>query len=1020
MKPSALFVLPLLLGISGLSSGAQAQTARALPPAGPHRPASVPPNYVITPFGYFHPSCVLQLKKGEYITRDRMVHHADGSEDQVSSCKYPHFSPSGSVGVADPTGSPQNSPAFYHSWVENSNVATNTAYGKEFSTFTVPPVPLIDDQQTIFLFPGFETTTDLQSILQPVLGYNNGQWTIASWNCCLSGTADESSPVNVAAGDTIVGTTQMTCSAGTTSCGAWDITTEDQTTNKSTELPNTPNDGQTFNWAFGGVLEVYNLSQCLDYPPNASLTMNSQIYDSDFNLVSAPGWVDAINLPSNWQPQCDYAVTANGAQTTLNYGTTSPSFGLGITPSAGVAVNQGGTSSGSISITGINGFTGAVNLSLSSPPEGITAALKQGASANSYTLALDADNSAALTGSNQPATITITASASGVATQTFPVNVLVNPPQEGGLGTPVDLANAYNVYGIYSDSSGFPNGNPADSLDGNGDSYSANQLDPSDQTPISLNWQGVKFSLGPSNQQDAVYGSGANPIALPAGKFSTLTILATGVNGGQNSQAVVVTYSDNTSQTFTQTFDDWSASSSCISTNPCAPGETAVVTLPYADSAFSNQTRLNNLYYLYGYSFPLDASKTVSSLTLPNNRNVVLLAATLTSLSTPTVKVTPASMNVTSAQTLAVQVNVSGTSGGATPSGSVVLTSGSYASATTPLSAGTAAFTIPAGSLAAGSDTLTATYTPDTNSSLLYGVATGTTQITVAAVPSFTLSASPTAISVPEGGSATSTINITAVDGFSGAVTLAAEGLPSGVSASFADGSTSGTQVLTIAADTSAAVSSGPVNITVTGTSGTLSAATNVALTITATPAFAGSAGETTSLSVVPGATSGNTGTVAVVGTNGFTGTVSLTCAVTTTMTGASDMPSCSLNPSSISISGTAPQNATLTVTTTAATSAANQGGMPWRLPAGAVLAVMIFCILPARRNWPASAVILLALISLGVMGCGGGSGSGGGGGGNGGGTGSTGTTAGSYTVTVTGTSGSLSVVVDTVGLTVQ
>jgi hypothetical protein len=35
------------------------------PPAGPNRPANVPDGYVITPVGYFHPSCVQSLAKGE-------------------------------------------------------------------------------------------------------------------------------------------------------------------------------------------------------------------------------------------------------------------------------------------------------------------------------------------------------------------------------------------------------------------------------------------------------------------------------------------------------------------------------------------------------------------------------------------------------------------------------------------------------------------------------------------------------------------------------------------------------------------------------------------------------------------------------------------------------------------------------------------------------------------------------------------------------------------------------------------
>src|ERR1017187_4361862 len=38
-------------------------TARAQAPAGPNLPPGVPDGYVITPSGYFHPSCVRQLDR---------------------------------------------------------------------------------------------------------------------------------------------------------------------------------------------------------------------------------------------------------------------------------------------------------------------------------------------------------------------------------------------------------------------------------------------------------------------------------------------------------------------------------------------------------------------------------------------------------------------------------------------------------------------------------------------------------------------------------------------------------------------------------------------------------------------------------------------------------------------------------------------------------------------------------------------------------------------------------------------
>ena len=63
----------------------------------------------------------------------------------------------------------------------------------------------------------------------------------------------------------------MTCGAGTKTCSSWDIVTYDVSNGNFSELLGTSNFGQTFNWAFGGVLEVYNIVQCGDYPHPTTL-----------------------------------------------------------------------------------------------------------------------------------------------------------------------------------------------------------------------------------------------------------------------------------------------------------------------------------------------------------------------------------------------------------------------------------------------------------------------------------------------------------------------------------------------------------------------------------------------------------------------------------------------------------------------------------------------------------------------------------------------------------------------------
>jgi uncharacterized repeat protein (TIGR02543 family) len=186
------------------------------------------------------------------------------------------------------------------------------------------------------------------SILQPVLGWNSDfrrAWGIASWNCCPNGTANESTPVHANAGDLIVGTVKSTCARGTLSCPAWKITTQDYTTGGSTTLNNTPNEGQTFNWAFGGVLEVYSVVRCSDYPPNNYITFNPTLYDNDFNLINNPGW-GLNDWSAGLSPQCNYGGQTLPGEVLLAFGSfnlTVSTNGSGSITSADGLINCSGT-----------------------------------------------------------------------------------------------------------------------------------------------------------------------------------------------------------------------------------------------------------------------------------------------------------------------------------------------------------------------------------------------------------------------------------------------------------------------------------------------------------------------------------------------------------------------------------------------------------------------------------------------------------------------------------------------------
>ena len=167
------------------------------------------------------------------------------------------------------SGSPVKPPEIAHSWVVTGETVAGSSYGEIAANWNVPNSPTSYDRQTIYLFPGLMDIGKGDSIIQPVLGWDadfRRAWGIASWNCCPSDTVDESPAVRVSTGDQIQGTVKSMCSPGTLSCPQWQITTKDATTGQSTTLNNSPSEQQTFNWAFGATLEVYDVVQCSDYP----------------------------------------------------------------------------------------------------------------------------------------------------------------------------------------------------------------------------------------------------------------------------------------------------------------------------------------------------------------------------------------------------------------------------------------------------------------------------------------------------------------------------------------------------------------------------------------------------------------------------------------------------------------------------------------------------------------------------------------------------------------------------------
>jgi len=279
-----------------------------------------------------------------------------------------------------------------------------------------------------------------------------------------------------------------------------------------------------------------------------------------------------------------------------------------------------------------------------------------------------------------------------------------------------------------------------------------------------------------------------------------------------------------------------------------------------------------------------------------------------TYIMTPAAAATPDFILTASPTSVSIAQGASGTSTmTATPkngfTGTVSYAATGLPSGVTASFAGSVMTLAASSSAAAGTSTVTITGTSGT---LSHTATVGLTVTAAAPAPNFSLSANPISLTVAAGASGTSAMTVTPSGGFTGTVTYAASGTPSGVTATFS------ANTLTLAASSSAAA--GTSTVTITGTSGTLSHTATVSLTVTASapaPNFSLSSNPA-SLTVAPGAA--GMSTISVTPTGGFTGALTYTASgVPSGVTASFTANTLTLSASSSAAAGTS----TVTITGT-------------------------------------------------------------------------------------------------------
>lgn len=324
------------------------------------RPAGVPADFVPTPNGYFHPSCMVTLRDDEVLGRDLILRGLDGGvRRSVAPCAYPHYTRLGRaiapVDIAAPPSPGAPPPAcsnlgagcstgtsccsgtctssacaqFYDGWTiaywwfASTLPPDPTLTGK----WLVPPSPTGDSTSTsgapvtLYYFDDVEMEQGNNvDILQPVLGYGypwGNQWTITSWNCCTSGITATSTAVDVNPGDVIKGVTAGTNCDASSVCQNWTVTTTDLTTGKSTVLNTTePNAPNVVNPA---VLEAYGVTACDMFPPGGEETFFDTTLTAGADAGTLSLTYNATSDPNAGTPACGYAGTSSGDSYTIIY-----------------------------------------------------------------------------------------------------------------------------------------------------------------------------------------------------------------------------------------------------------------------------------------------------------------------------------------------------------------------------------------------------------------------------------------------------------------------------------------------------------------------------------------------------------------------------------------------------------------------------------------------------------------------------------------------------------------------------
>lgn len=229
---------------------------------------------VFTPQGERAAECVIQVPETAIVKPTNAglaLHHKDGKveyHDTPASCHTDNVA----LRMA------QNIPS--NQWIDEAGFTYNAGFSKMTGYNNIPDAP-VSEPRTVYYFLGMENMRGGPiSILQPVLAYQDSEWTGASWACCPSNITTTGPTIGPAKeGDRMYGSMVRTDDS------TWSIVTR---INGQTSTLNAQVGPWAYTWAVA-TMEDYGVSSCSQLPHKPVTFDTIKLYDAQGSIVD-PTW----------------------------------------------------------------------------------------------------------------------------------------------------------------------------------------------------------------------------------------------------------------------------------------------------------------------------------------------------------------------------------------------------------------------------------------------------------------------------------------------------------------------------------------------------------------------------------------------------------------------------------------------------------------------------------------------------------------------------------------------------------